>query len=95
MTFAALRLPAGNASPILSNLSLRYLPPFFDLALKENKKANKIIKDTYIGHNNYIDMSCLFSYHTLELKVIGGNNSGFLKKGHKIQIENQLISLIC
>ena len=73
MTFAALRLPAGNASPILSNLSLRYLPPFFDLALKENKKANKIIKDTYIGHNNYSYMPRLFSHHTFEHKVIGGH----------------------
>ena len=40
VTFAALRLPAGNASPILSNLSLRYLPPFFDLALKKKTKKN-------------------------------------------------------
>ena len=34
VTFAALRRPAGKAKPILSNLSLRYLPPFLDLALK-------------------------------------------------------------
>ena len=33
VTLAALRLPAGNAKPIRSNLSLRYLPPFLDLAL--------------------------------------------------------------
>ena len=33
VTFAALRLPAGKAIPILSSLSLRFLPPSFDLAL--------------------------------------------------------------
>ena len=37
VTFAALRRPAGKAKPILSNLSLRYLPPFLDLALKRDE----------------------------------------------------------
>ena len=35
VTFAAFRLPAGRASPILSSLSRRNLPPFFDLALQK------------------------------------------------------------
>ena len=34
MTLAALRLPAGKAIPILSSLSLRFLPPSLDLALE-------------------------------------------------------------
>ena len=33
VTFAALRLPAGRFKPILSNFSLKDLPPFLDLAL--------------------------------------------------------------
>ena len=37
MTLAALRRPAGSANPIRSNLSLRYLPPFLDLALKAKR----------------------------------------------------------
>ena len=49
VTFAALRLPAGNASPILSNLSLRYLPPFFDLALKKKTKKKNV--NDYAGIN--------------------------------------------
>ena len=39
VTFAALRLPAGKAIPILSSLSLKFLPPSLDLALiMEEKK---------------------------------------------------------
>ena len=34
VTFAALRLPAGKAMPILSSLSLKFRPPSFDLALE-------------------------------------------------------------
>lgn len=34
VTFAALRLPAGKFKPIFSSLSLKDLPPFFDLALQ-------------------------------------------------------------
>ena len=34
VTFAALRLPAGNAKPILSSLSRKNFPPFLDFALK-------------------------------------------------------------
>ena len=37
VTFAAFLLPAGSAIPILSNLSLRFLPPSFDFALKTKK----------------------------------------------------------
>ena len=36
---AALRRPAGKLNPILSNLSRSYLPPFLDLALKDNNSA--------------------------------------------------------
>ena len=34
VTLAALRLPAGNARPILSSLSRKNFPPFLDFALK-------------------------------------------------------------
>ena len=49
MTLAALRLPAGKAIPILSNLSLRFLPPSFDLALEINKKieSSHVMLDFY------------------------------------------------
>ena len=45
MTLAALRLPAGKAIPILSSLSLKFLPPSLDLALimEERKKIKKKI----------------------------------------------------
>ena len=32
VTLAAFRRPAGSAIPILSNLSLKFLPPSFDFA---------------------------------------------------------------
>jgi len=38
-----LRLPAGKANPILSNLSLKNLPPFLDLALKKKTKKKRSI----------------------------------------------------
>ena len=41
MTLAALRLPAGKAIPILSSLSLRFLPPSLDLALIMKKNQAK------------------------------------------------------
>ena len=41
VTLAALRLPAGKAIPILSNLSLRFLPPSLDLALNDFKKKKE------------------------------------------------------
>ena len=41
VTFAALRLPAGNAKPILSSLSRKNFPPFLDFALKLKKISNQ------------------------------------------------------
>ena len=39
VTLAALRLPAGRFKPILSSFSLKDLPPFLDLALWQENKA--------------------------------------------------------
>ena len=44
VTFAALRLPAGNAIPILSSLSRKFRPPSFDLALKKLENSRFRIK---------------------------------------------------
>lgn len=38
VTLAALRLPAGRFSPILSSFSLRDLPPFLDFALHHTER---------------------------------------------------------
>lgn len=38
VTLAALRLPAGRFSPILSSFSLRDRPPFLDFALHHDRK---------------------------------------------------------
>lgn len=38
VTLAALRLPAGRFSPILSSFSLRDRPPFLDFALHHNRR---------------------------------------------------------
>ena len=51
VTFAAFRLPAGRASPILSSLSRRNLPPFFDLALQ--KKIVGRVTSTKTAINTY------------------------------------------
>ena len=51
MTLAALRLPAGKAIPILSSLSLKFLPPSLDLALimEEEKKIKKKIMLSHVS----------------------------------------------
>ena len=50
VTFAALRLPAGKAIPILSSLSLRFLPPSFDLALMRDKKERISLRKIKSSH---------------------------------------------
>lgn len=45
VTLAAFLLPAGRFKPILSSRSLRYLPPFFDLALESEMSVQTVIGD--------------------------------------------------
>lgn len=51
MTVAALRRPAGRLTPILSSLSRKARPPFFDLALYT---CNNAITDIFPVTDVYI-----------------------------------------
>ena len=43
MTLAAFLRPAGSASPILSSLSRRNFPPFFDFALQKKEEQSFLL----------------------------------------------------
>lgn len=46
VTLAALRLPAGRFNPILSNFSLKDLPPFLDFALFHKHMRERNLENT-------------------------------------------------
>lgn len=64
VTLAALRLPAGRFSPILSSFSLRDLPPFLDFALRSTPPSREALR-----HSGGDRRLCTSATVTLYLEV--------------------------
>ncbi len=77
VTVAALRLPAGRLTPILSSFSLSIRPPFFDLALRKMPPSNEAFK-----HSGGDSLRCTSPTVTLyfELELRSDNLPGTWQK---------------
>ena len=67
VTVAALRLPAGKLTPILSSFSRSILPPFFDLALLKIPPSNDAFKHSG-GDKRRCTSPTVTLYFELELR---------------------------